>query len=283
MSDYKQFSAVISGAYRYELRRCWDPDLEVVLFVGLNPSTADGNTDDHTIERCRYYATRWGYGGLIMANLYALRTTHPKNLLRARSEITNSTVPTVVGHETDRYLLRCVNDAALVVACWGASKHPDASRVATVSELILARHWSRTIWCLGKTAGGHPRHPSRLGNDVELEIWRQADGLTAADVPPPVELHPLAPVEVTIPVSPHPFDRCECGHLRDYHRTASCLGSSFKRGGTGRQVGHTDSSVCPCQGFTSDGTRFVYSEDPKVRKAVKQGHADATYRPIGEL
>lgn len=285
------YSAAISGPYRYDLRRCWAREREYVLFVGLNPSTADAGTDDQTVNRCRHYATRWGYGGLIMTNLYALRTTHPKNLLRAFSEITNSTVPDRVGPETDRYLRRAVKDAAIVVACWGSSKHPEASRVATVSELLLAHH-SRTIWCLGETRGGHPRHPSRLPNDVELTIWRQTDGLTPADVDRPEQhfaeytgepIDEQGPVAPTLPVDPHPFDRCECGHLRDHHRTASCLGASFKRGGTGRQVGHPDSSICPCQGFTSDGTRFVVDPDPKVAKSVKQGHTDATYVTITDI
>jgi hypothetical protein len=78
----------------------------------------------------------------------------------------------------------------------------------------------------------------------------------------------------------HRFDRCECGHLRQTHRPTSCLGSSFKRGGTGRQVGDVHSSVCPCQGFRGDGTRFVIDPDPKVARSVQAGQAPATYEPI---
>ncbi len=49
MSDIKK-SAEISpdGLYRYSLERTWDEDKPTVLFVCLNPSTADAVEDDAT-------------------------------------------------------------------------------------------------------------------------------------------------------------------------------------------------------------------------------------------
>ena len=38
--------------YRYALWRTWDESKPKVLFVGLNPSTADEIQDDPTIRRC---------------------------------------------------------------------------------------------------------------------------------------------------------------------------------------------------------------------------------------
>lgn len=51
------------------------------MFVGLNPSTADETEDDQTIRRCVGFAMDWGYGGLCMGNLFAIRATKPKNML----------------------------------------------------------------------------------------------------------------------------------------------------------------------------------------------------------
>jgi hypothetical protein len=52
------------GVYRYSLWRIREPTQPLVMFLGLNPSTADATTDDHTIRRCLRFSSDWGYGGL---------------------------------------------------------------------------------------------------------------------------------------------------------------------------------------------------------------------------
>ena len=66
-------SAYISAdlQYRYRLERTWNLECGWVLFVMLNPSRADGLKDDHTITKCMHFARDWGYGGLVVANLFA--------------------------------------------------------------------------------------------------------------------------------------------------------------------------------------------------------------------
>ena len=82
-------SAILSDCriYRYSLTRTWDVNKKYVLFIGLNPSTADENYDDPTIRRCVDYAHRWGYGGLVMTNLFAFRATLPIDLKNAKFPI----------------------------------------------------------------------------------------------------------------------------------------------------------------------------------------------------
>lgn len=84
--------------YRYILSRTWDETKPTVLFIGLNPSTADENEDDPTIRRCIIFAKSWGYGGLIMANLFAFRTTNPQGLYSEKNP---------VGSENDYYIPIC--------------------------------------------------------------------------------------------------------------------------------------------------------------------------------
>ena len=74
--------AVIShdDKYRYQLSRIWDEEKPMVLFIMLNPSTADADVDDPTIRRVVNFAKSWGYGGVFVGNLYAFRSTDPKVL-----------------------------------------------------------------------------------------------------------------------------------------------------------------------------------------------------------
>lgn len=69
-NDYLVSNACFSddGLYRYFLARVWDAQLPVLAFIMLNPSTADGETDDSTVKRCVSYAKQWGYGGIEIYN-----------------------------------------------------------------------------------------------------------------------------------------------------------------------------------------------------------------------
>ena len=61
-------SAILSTdrKYRYVLTRIWDETKPTVVFIGLNPSIADEETDDQTIRKCIGYSKRWRYGKLII-------------------------------------------------------------------------------------------------------------------------------------------------------------------------------------------------------------------------
>ena len=97
--------------YRYRLWREWDRSRAVVAFVMLNPSTADASRDDPTIRRCIGFARAWGFGGVEVANLFALRATDPRHLRG---------VPDPVGPRNARSLKLALAHASLVVVAWGA-------------------------------------------------------------------------------------------------------------------------------------------------------------------
>ena len=96
--------------YRYSLWRCWNPSQPYVMFVGLNPSTADEKDDDPTIRRCIGFCKSWGFGGLYMLNLFALRSTDPK-LLKSHTD--------PVGADNNRALSMYAEASAWVIAAWG--------------------------------------------------------------------------------------------------------------------------------------------------------------------
>jgi hypothetical protein len=67
--------------YRYALWRIWDAKKPLVMFVGLNPSTANETEPDNTIKRVMAIAQHWDYGGFYMMNLFALVSRDPDALL----------------------------------------------------------------------------------------------------------------------------------------------------------------------------------------------------------
>lgn len=142
-------------SYRYTLTREWDPAKPTVNFVGLNPSTADEQADDPTIRRCVADARAWGFGRLVMTNLFAWRATDPRELLLARDPI---------GPENDRHLIEQAAAAARVLGAWGAH---GALRERARDVLTLLRQFD--VYCLAVTKGGHPGHPlSKKANLVPV-------------------------------------------------------------------------------------------------------------------
>ena len=77
-------------AYRYLLWRLWDDKRATCAWIMLNPSTANEDTDDPTVRRCARFSKSWGYGGMNITNLFALRATSPDAL---RSH------PDLLGHQ----------------------------------------------------------------------------------------------------------------------------------------------------------------------------------------
>ena len=136
-----------TGTYRYTLWRCWSPDGPQITFIMLNPSTADEAKNDPTIRRCIDFAKSWGYGVLEVVNLFAYRAAHP---------IALRTIENPIGAENDRYILQAVERCATLVLAWG-THGTLLDRDREVIKLITGRT-AQTLYCLGVTKDGHPRH-----------------------------------------------------------------------------------------------------------------------------
>lgn len=63
--------------YRYALWRIWDSSKSMVMFIGLNPSTANEVAPDNTIKRVEAIVHNWNYGGFYMMNLFAIVSADP--------------------------------------------------------------------------------------------------------------------------------------------------------------------------------------------------------------
>jgi hypothetical protein len=152
-SDYMKKDAFIdqTGMYRYSLSRIWNDDAPSVLFIMLNPSTADANEDDRTIRRCIGFAKAWGFGSLEIRNLFAFRSTNPNELKKCKDPI---------GPENDRHILEAAQKADKIVLAWGAHGVLK-ERNREVYKMIA----SYIPECIDKTNGGHPKHPLYIAAD----------------------------------------------------------------------------------------------------------------------
>jgi len=153
MSTIKK-SAVFSSCrkYRYSLTRAWNLTGNYVLFIGLNPSIADELIDDPTLKRCINFAKDWGYGGLIMVNLFAYVSTHP-------SELKNTKLP--IGKENDEHILKNHQKSQLTVIAWGNDGYlydRDKEVLAIIDSPM----------CLNINKSGQPAHPLYQKKDQEL-------------------------------------------------------------------------------------------------------------------
>jgi hypothetical protein len=159
------------GEYRYQLRREWNVTGRIAAFVGLNPSTAEGDVDDPTVRKCWRWAHAWGYGSLVMLNAFAYRATDPSML---------GTVDDPFGPDNEAHLRAVAAEAQLIVAAWGNSKYVKVFGMEERLTAMLTSGKTGVIHCLGTCRDGSPRHPLYLPNASEVSIWRMREAAAAA-------------------------------------------------------------------------------------------------------
>lgn len=139
-----------NSKYRYLLTREWLFGNGRVVFVLLNPSTADESTDDATIRRLIKFSQSWGYQGLKVLNLFALRATDPGELYSAENPVgmINDTVTVAESAFCDK-----------LVVGWGChGKFMDRDK----HVMDLLRLYNKQIQCFEINTDGTPRHPLYL-------------------------------------------------------------------------------------------------------------------------
>ncbi|RPH72753.1 MAG: DUF1643 domain-containing protein [Myxococcaceae bacterium] len=169
--------AVLSGKrqeYRYALWRTWNTEREPLLFIMLNPSTADAEADDPTIRRCVGFGASLGFGSVRVVNLFAWRATEPAEMMRAKDPI---------GPLNDGFIRDESKDVrakgGIVVAAWGQLKRfpqacPDREKFNARNTHVFSMldRQGIPVHCLGLTKDGHPRHPLMLESSSQLRLFR---------------------------------------------------------------------------------------------------------------
>ena len=144
------------GTFRYILTRRWAEDSAALVFVMLNPSTANAQVDDPTIRRCIGFAKSAGFGGIAVVNLFAFRATKPADLKAG-------CLAERIGPENDAWIGSAVRGAVAtggeVVCAWGAHARGLNRAQDVLADIRIA---GARPMCLDATADGIPRHPLML-------------------------------------------------------------------------------------------------------------------------
>lgn len=142
--------------YRYTLLHSWRAMWEEprrVVWIALNPSTADENQLDPTLRRIKGFSADWGFNEFMMLNAFAFRATDPREMEAAADPI---------GPENDKYILQECEKAELIVCAWGTH-----CALGARHEKLLAMLRPYPIHYLRLTSGGYPSHPLYLPKNLQ--------------------------------------------------------------------------------------------------------------------
>lgn len=177
-------SAVISpcGQYRYRLERTGlvplpnviiDDDKfhplcgKVIGFFGVNPSTADASINDATARKWIGFCRRWGVQRFIVGNVFAFRARDVKAL---------ASVEDPFGDEIGDHMTGIIDDADILVPCWGnTGKVPPKLQFAFDVLLDALVSSGKPVLHFGTTASGDPKHPLMLSYATPLLPWQGGD------------------------------------------------------------------------------------------------------------
>ncbi len=150
------------GLYRWWLKRSISNEKRTLLFIGLNPSKANDKQDDATLKRLLGFTCYWGYGTLIVVNLFG-RVSKSPSLLRHCSD--------PIGKRNDEELSFKVYEWSKSPLWdlwygWGVKGTWIDRNLKVLS--LLERHVNYRAkklpdalgpLSIGLTRDGHPRHP----------------------------------------------------------------------------------------------------------------------------
>lgn len=168
-NGYATFSPC--GFYRYELGGdighiepllMGGRVIKIILWIMLNPSEATAEKNDQTISTITRFSEGWGYNHIMVGNLYAYRTKHPKIMWSAQRAGID-----VVGPDNNTHLISMIHRArhsgGRVMGAWGAG--------AKLERVLEVQKFAGELFCLRTNDDGSPVHPLYQPSDLEPSIW----------------------------------------------------------------------------------------------------------------
>jgi len=152
----------VASEYRYRLSRVWGAGPRI-LFVMMNPSTADPTCDDPSVAKCRRMAVRWGFGSMYVGNTFAYRATD-QNML--------ATIDDPIGPDNDKHLCAMAAESARVIFAYGKPKTKSLKARGSAVAQMLREQLGVEPYVLRLTLDGTPSHPLYLPESTQPVLWR---------------------------------------------------------------------------------------------------------------
>lgn len=184
-------SAEIEAPYRWSMTRAWGKG-PTILWVPFNPSDADGKRDDPTTFRMMQFSHRWGFGSMIVMNVYPFIASKPADLHAWRRTFDHEDQSSWAAfvsnqHRITKVLTAIAADGTdpVCVAAWGHGPTPSdlehflrgvGMRVEDdeFGNIKIEPNWH----CLGTNLDLSPIHPlargvHRVPDDATLKMWKR--------------------------------------------------------------------------------------------------------------
>jgi len=155
----------LTNCHRFTLARSWMGTGGHIVWVMLNPSTADEFTDDPTIRKCVGFSKRWGFSRLTVVNLFGFRATDPADL----KKLAKTDLARAIGRN-NHPIIEATSSADLVVAAWGTHGGLH-KRDREVCEFVIP---NVDLYCISLTKDGFPSHPCMHAYTDAPVMWRKA-------------------------------------------------------------------------------------------------------------
>lgn len=151
--------------YRYTLHRTWGDGLpsSTVMFLLMNPSTADHLHNDSTVKRCISFAKQWGGTKIFVGNVAAYRSTDQSALMA---------VDDPFGPDNDMWIREMAMRSVMVLVGFGMPK--DKRLLIKGHEVIKSlKTYNKNVRVFGwtnpdrETGLAGPKHPLYIPADTE--------------------------------------------------------------------------------------------------------------------
>jgi len=153
--------------YRYVLKHiCIHEDIEMpIVWIGLNPSTADEKHLDPTLTKIEKFSMMYGFNCFYMLNLFAYRATNPEEMKKQKNPI---------GPENDHWIKEICQKTNYIMCCWGANGFY-LNRSRNVLNYIYCLY--NKLYCLDLTKNNEPVHPLYIPYTMRIKalIYNQKE------------------------------------------------------------------------------------------------------------